>query len=106
MRKRKTGEPELFDVQEVPPYVAGSDTSLEAALSVADKVGGKERRVLEALREHGGSTGDELEVSLEMLHQTVGARLRGLVLKGLVKDSGKRRLTRAGRKAVVWEAVS
>ncbi len=40
-----------------------------------------------------------------MLHQTVGARVRGLVLKGIVRDSGKTRLTRSGRKAVVWEVT-
>lgn len=41
----------------------------------------------------------------ELSHQTASARVRGLVLRGRVKDSGKRRDTRSGRKATVWITV-
>lgn len=103
---RDPAQPELFDIQGAP-YVRESETSLEAARSVLDSVGGMERFVLDYLRLHGegGATVDEIEVALNMLHQTAGARTRGLVLKGFVKDSGERRLTRSGRRAVVWVAT-
>lgn len=89
------------------PYVRGSETSFAAALSVSDKVRGDALRVLEALRKAGehGATVDEIERDLGMLHQTAGARMRGLVLAGFVRDSGRQRPTRSGRAAVVWEAV-
>lgn len=48
-------------------------------------------------------TCDEVEIVTGLKHQTASARIRELALKGLIKDSGKRRLTRSGRKAVVYE---
>ena len=49
-----------------------------------------------------GFTDDELEVRLELLHQTASARRRALVQKGLLVDSGETRPTRSGRQATVW----
>jgi hypothetical protein len=88
------------------PYVRNSDTSAAAALSVEDRIRGDARKILDALRrnEEDGLTVDEVEGEFGMLHQTAGARMRGLVLAGLVRDSGRRRLTRNGRPAVVWVA--
>jgi hypothetical protein len=56
-------------------------------------------------RYFSGLTDDELEQATGWRHQTVSARRRELVLLGKVKDSGKRRPTRSGRSATVWEAV-
>jgi len=93
------------------PFEPGSDTSEMAARMVSNRAK-VERAILDALRiaytspRFGpGLTDDQLEQVTKGLHQTVSASRRGLVLKGLVKDSGKRRATRTGRPAVVWIAT-
>ena len=80
------------------------DTSVQAALEIEPVVGRLRGEVLECIREAGlqGCTDDELEILLEMRHQTASARRRELALMGLVEDSGRRRRTRSGRKACVW----
>lgn len=52
-----------------------------------------------------GMTDDEVEVALDMRHQTASARRRELVKAGRVRDTGRRRNTRSGRPATVWEAL-
>ena len=86
------------------PFVAGSETSEEAAKSI--KPSSLRSKVASMLRLRGlfGSTDDELEVSLGLRHQTVSARRRELGLLGKAKDSGVKRVTRSGRKATVWIA--
>lgn len=87
----------------VPPHVAGSETSQAAALSQLGKASSKRRRVYEVIRdEPGGATDDLVEARTGWRHQTVSARRRELVLKGLVKDSGRKATTSSGRKATVW----
>jgi hypothetical protein len=49
-----------------------------------------------------GATDDEIEVALDLKHQTASAARRGLVIAGLVRDSGQVRKTRSGRNATVW----
>ena len=84
------------------PYVA-SETSIEAAAATNAR---RDRdRVLEALRSRP-DTDDGLEVRLSLPHQTASARRRGLVLEGLVRESGEHALTRSGRRAIVWEVTS
>jgi len=92
----------LFDPIAPPPprpYVR-SDTSIEAASSAA--VVSNRAKILRALR-NKPATDDELEVLLEMSHQSVSAARRGLVREGKVRESGRHRLTRSGRRAIVWE---
>lgn len=86
------------------PYVKDSATSEEAAKSIADDLGRLEKLVYGHIEEAGlkGATDDELEEITGLSHQTVSARRRTLVLKGMVCDSGQRRSTRSNRKAVVW----
>lgn len=78
-----------------PPHVAGCDTSLEAAESVAADVSRMASLVLSLVRRAGeyGVTCAEAEISLSMKHQTASARFRELVLRGLIVDSGRRRRT-------------
>ena len=104
MSYKQTG---LFDMPPVfrnvrPAHVVGSDTSRAAAESIESLTGEMHRQVYDQINDHP-STDDELEVALKLRHQTVTARRRELVLRGLVRDSGKRRVTRSGRKATVWE---
>ena len=86
------------------PFVAGSETSEEAARSI--DAGTIRSRVHKLIEDMGclGATDEELETKLGMRHQTVSARRRELVLIGKAKDSGVKRRTTSGRKAVVWIA--
>lgn len=86
------------------PFVRGSKTSQEAAESLSDsELGRLEQLVFDCIRTADfGRTDDEMEQVLDLSHQTVSARRRGLVQKGHVCDSGVERTTRSGRKAVVW----
>jgi len=54
---------------------------------------------------HCKQTDDDMEVKLEMRHQTVSACRRGLVKKDLVVVTGDTKPTRSGRKANVWECT-
>lgn len=54
----------------------------------------------------GGFTDDELEMLSDRTHQSISAARRNGVLRGLIYDSGQRRNTRSGNKAIVWKAVA
>lgn len=93
----------LFD--SLPPAVAASPTSVAAADSLAGSADALRARVLRHVRETGGATCDECEVSLGLRHQTASARIWELAKAGFIRDSGRTRKTRSGRAAVVWEAL-
>jgi hypothetical protein len=86
------------------PFVKGSETSKAAAKSVRGITGKLCREVLGFIRSRGaeGATDDEIEVMLDLRHQTASARRRELVLLGAIKNSQTKRATRSGRKATVW----
>lgn len=90
-----------------PPHVA-TDTSLDAAVKIKKSVRTLRSMVLAGIRACGdyGATDFELENGLGLIHQTLSARRRELVLLGSVIDSGQRRHTRGGRTAIVWVAQS
>ena len=103
-------QPSLFDqpiIPERPPYAASSQTSREAAESIADDVGRLESIVLNCIASAGkfGHTCDEVEQRTGLSHQTASARCRGLVQKGRIELNGQKRETRSGRKAGVYVAV-
>lgn len=79
-----------------------TDTSIAAAAGLGDRAPSMRQRVHNALRFLGGATDEELERHLNGRHQTISARRRELVLKGLARDSGERRKTSSGRDAIVW----
>lgn len=88
-----------------PGYVAGSDTSEGAAGSFDSAVLQRLRGMVFALvkqRARFGATCDEVEIELQLRHQTASARLRELVLAGAIEDTGRRRDTRSHRKARVY----
>jgi hypothetical protein len=79
-----------------------SDTSIEAALSI--EVGRLERMVLNAIREAGrnGMTQQELLAKFNKYsYSSITARPSALKRKGLIVDSGNRRLSGSGRKQMV-----
>lgn len=49
-----------------------------------------------------GATCDEAEADLFLSHQTCSARFNELWRRGRIVDSGQRRPTRSGRKAIVF----
>jgi hypothetical protein len=94
------------DLFELHGAVTPRQTSRLAAESIAEDKPTLQAKVLRAILDRGshGATDDELEVALKMRHQTLSARRRELVLASRITPSGRHRLTRSGRKAVVWIA--
>lgn len=90
-----------------PPYARGSDTSKQAAESVKPCTGTLRARVLGFIADRGeyGMICDELEALSGLMHQTASARVNELMKLGAIRDSGRRRKTRSGRKATVWVAL-
>lgn len=79
-------------------------TSHEAAWRIAPHVPAQAGQVLAHLAALGedGATNEEMSLALGLRMSSTTARCRGLVLDGLVRDSGRTRPTSAGRNAVVW----
>lgn len=64
-------------------------------------------KIYETLHEiPGGQTCDELEIALEMRHQTCSASITKLLALHQLFDTGKRRPTRSGRAARVYITVA
>lgn len=90
---------------EQPPHVL-SDTSRMAAEAMKPTAGRLRQRVYErlVLAGYDGMTDCELQEALAMNPSTQRPRRVELVNAGLVRDSGVRRNTASGRKAIVWVA--
>lgn len=81
------------------------ETSHEAAASIEPSR--LEGEVYEALRRfREGATTRELSKSMNLDWGSVTPRIAPLRRKGLVKDSGLRRLGNTGRKLIVWVVVN
>lgn len=88
---------------DAPGYV-DRDTSFEAAIRIEPTAGSLRFLILNHIRRTAAATCDEIEVDLELRHQTASARVRELFLLGFVVDTGERRRTRSGRRAIIWAA--
>ena len=90
------------------PCQRDSQTSFEAAESMAGGAGSIRRWVFRAILEAGpgGLTDDEIQTRLEINPSTERPRRIELVALGLVEDSGRTRPTRSGRRAVIWVATA
>jgi hypothetical protein len=89
---------------EGPPFVSTSQTSAEAAESVREGAAELRERVYSALKRvwPEGLTDEQMQQALGMQGNTQRPRRRELEQRGLVRDSGERRFTTSGRRAVVW----
>ena len=97
--------------QQFLPYSSGMPTSEAAAESMVS-VAERQRVAVFASIEKLGENGricDEIEVLLDLAHQSCSARIWDLAGKNRksnrpakIADSGRERLTRNGRRAVVW----
>lgn len=104
-------QPSLFNPRDmaIPAYVKTSDTSFLAAESIAPVVDFLQKKVLDVILSNGtkGMTCDEVEVAIDMPHQTASARINELMKErderpAMLFDSGSRRKTRHGQLATVW----
>lgn len=91
------GQYDLYDG--TPPH-SNQTTSLEAARAATITL---RAAVYEAIAlSSDGKTDLELEEELGMGGSTIRPRRRELFLLNKIKDSGRVRLTKSGRKAIVW----
>lgn len=84
------------------------DTSWSAAQSIrAERIRASQAAILAILRTHGPLTDEGIWPHVDG-QSLSGARTRRseLVAQGLVEDSGRRALTAAGRRSIVWRAVN
>lgn len=91
----------LYGSQGDAPYESSSETSAAAAASLDADLSRLEAYVFAVLA-RAARTCDAVEVATGLSHQTVSARVRGLVLRDRIVDSGDRAPTRSGRLAVIW----
>lgn len=93
----------LFD----PVPFSEPETSAQAAHEMRPHIARLEAVVLQCIKDAGeaGACDHEIESATGLAHQTASARRRGLVLRGLVEDSGMRRVTPSGRAAKAWRAT-
>ena len=87
---------------------SGPDTSREAAKRIVPVASVQAVRVFQAIAAAGpdGRTDHELQAELNMTGDSERPRRWSLQNAGLIRDSGRRRQSPAGRKAIVWECVS
>lgn len=79
------------------------DTTLEANQAIAPVKDTLREVVFGAIVLYGGLTDEECQALLQMPPNTQRPRRRELVQAERVRDSGARRTTKSGRKAIVWE---
>jgi hypothetical protein len=86
------------------PGHRGIDTSIAAAEAVAPKLGRLQKLALDAIRNRCafGLTADELAEVLGLDRYSIQPRTSELSRKGLIADSGRRRLNATGKRAIVW----
>lgn len=89
------------------PGHRGVDTSRKAAEEIAPKQSRLQAMVLSAVRAAGarGLTPDEAAATLDLSILTVRPRFTELKLKGLIRDSGQRRLNGNFKSAIAWIAA-
>jgi len=100
-------EPQQPVYPNTPGFVRGSDTSEAAAKSLSQKALSDlcQRICRYVAAQRNGVTSEEIQVALDLIHQTCSARTTELVLKGWLVDTGERRRTSTGRKARVLKAA-
>tara|TARA_Y100001973_G_scaffold104423_1_gene174301 strand:- start:1869 stop:2180 length:312 start_codon:yes stop_codon:yes gene_type:complete len=84
------------------PLFTSREVSDMAYESVKPRLGTVKAAVCNALAGRP-QTDDELELMLDMSHQTISATRRSLVKDGWVVPTGNLRRTRTGRQAQVWQ---
>ncbi len=86
-------------------YAHDSETSKAAAERTDNSAAAMREKVWSYIRKKD-ATCDEVEVALDMKHQTASARIRELVLGKRLVDTGLTRKTRSGSPARIYRAVT
>ncbi len=94
-----------YTQQELPPFVAHSDTSYAAAVAKRATAPAQRAHVYAQLAAAGPLTAEQLADHLGLSGDSIRPRLVELRRDGDVIDTGRRSKTRAGRWAVVWAAA-
>jgi hypothetical protein len=85
---------------------AARETSIAAFESQDDEtMCYRHNRIYGFIKERGGATCWEVEQAFGGLHQTISAAISNMCAKGTLVDSGARRPTATGRKAIVWRVA-
>lgn len=86
------------------PGHLGVDTSIEAAHALACRLGPLQSLILDFIARRGpsGATSDERAAGLGIDRGSIQPRTTELSRKGLIIDSGLRRFSATGRRAIVW----
>lgn len=85
-------------------YHAGNKASVLAYELTPEKIRGQHRyKIIEKINEVGDATCSELEILLNLTHQTASARISELKRDEIIKETGKKRLTQSGRPAHVYK---
>jgi hypothetical protein len=94
---------DLFS-QPRPAAAPDRPTSVAAAESMRSRAAALRERVRQHIETRGplGATCDEIELALDLSHQTASPRVNELFRASAIADSGYRRPTRSGRRAIVW----
>lgn len=97
------GNTEPLEYPDTPGH-RGIETSKAAAKAVAPKLGRLQNLVLSAIAERGafGLTTDECAALLGVDRGSIQPRTSELRRKGLIVDSGRRRLNATKIRAIVW----
>ncbi len=105
-------QPSLFPAPPYPAHLYGglpphmpADTSRDAARAMAAPATRIGQDVLAKIQEYGGLTIDELAVLRRTTPNAVSPRIAELRGLGQIADSGRRRKTRRGRRAIVWRST-
>lgn len=93
---------DTFASEYIPAFQPHSETSREAAHSIAPRVTDLQRRVLDFIVEHYGATDEQIIDAIGLSPSTVRPRRIELVNLKLIQDSGRYALTRSGRRATLW----
>lgn len=96
--QRRAGTADLFSQ---PPAQRHSPTSIEAAHSVKPSTGALRGKVLDAIREHGPLTDEQISRITGIAPNTARPRRVELMDAGMIVAVGKTK-TRSGRFAVAW----
>lgn len=95
----------LFDI--CHHFHKGNPESVEANVKIHKSKEAIREKILQYIRAMGmdGATCEQIEIALDISHQTASARCAELKNLKLVIDSGSRRETRTGTKAAILRAV-
>lgn len=84
------------------PLFLAADTRREAREAMRDRAPRLRAAVLEAVRQGGSQTADEIAERLGESVLAIRPRVSECHLAGLLYDTGHRRPNRSGKNAVVW----